>query len=208
MIRLLCPQRFELGAGLALLRVALVGWLGGGDERDRMEDLRFRVRRLARDQIGHRPLVLGDARSLVDVLEIAIEAADGGDVAALTLARAIGEPRRVLGEPPPLGELRRSTIPRRHRIAPASEGSPPLGHRTGRVGGEHLAEGARRCSELERVQQRYGAIHSRRDGRRARRLEMHGAELLGRGRVVMVLCGSLCGRERSQRDCAKGCADA
>jgi hypothetical protein len=54
------PERLQDLAGRPLLRVALVGRQCRGGERQRVEDHGLGVRRLSRDQIGHRPLVRHD----------------------------------------------------------------------------------------------------------------------------------------------------
>jgi hypothetical protein len=54
MIGLSRSTALERRARSQLLLVALVGRRRGGDEGDRVEDLRFGVGRLARDEVGHR----------------------------------------------------------------------------------------------------------------------------------------------------------
>src|SRR5688500_8725229 len=57
-------------------------------------------------------------------------------------------------------------------------------------------EGGERVPELERMQQRDGAVEVGRDGRRARRLKRHGAELSSSSMLLMLRD---CGGGNSQR---------
>ena len=54
------------GAVFELLREGLVGWERRGGQRERVKDLRLGVRRLAHDQVFHRPLVRGHTRGLLE----------------------------------------------------------------------------------------------------------------------------------------------
>src|SRR5262249_32153145 len=56
-----------------------------------------------------------------------------------------------------------------------------------RIGPERRGKTLNRLTKLERVQQRHRAVELRLRGRRARCLEVHGAELLLRRGVLMLL---------------------
>ena len=90
MIRLLLEDRLEDGRGLELVRVGLVVRVEGDVERERVEDGRFAVLRIARRQGLHGLLVGLRARAMIDLLVVLVEDLDGGDVVDLTLG--LGRP--------------------------------------------------------------------------------------------------------------------
>ena len=154
MIGLLRPKRLEDTARLQLIRVGLVSWWSGRGERDRIEDHRLGVRRLAHHELVHRALVRDHPRSLILVLEVVVQLTDGAYVPALTLRRGGGEPRRGLDCLPSLLKLRDRPISGGHRIAPSTERNAPVCHRAGRIGSEHFIEGADRIRRSAPAQPR------------------------------------------------------
>src|SRR6185437_13113980 len=97
------------------------------------------------------------------VLEVVVQLSDRVYVATLALRRVRAEPDSCVDGLPALPQQGDRSIPGRRRIGPPAERNPPVGHRAGGVGGEHVIERADRCAELERVKQRDGAIETRRD---------------------------------------------
>ena len=84
-------------------------------------------------------------------------------------------------------------------ISPIRQRDAPVRDRAARVFREHGVEALDRGAELERMQQRDGAIEVRARLRRAAVLEIHGAELFRRrsGGVLLVLLGV---QHRGQRE--------
>ena len=85
MVRILRQQRLEELRRLERLRVGLIVQIGGEIERERVEDFRFDVLRILRDQPRHRFLI-GD-RTLAPALraDVGIEERGGVDIVALAL---------------------------------------------------------------------------------------------------------------------------
>ena len=184
MIGLLGVELLEDRPGLQLIRVRLVGRLRGGRERQRVEDRRLAIGRILRGQIPHRLRVRDDARALIDRGEISVELRRGGDVAPLAL-RLGGRLERERDGVQALLELRRRPHDHGERIAPPRERDAPVRDRARGIRRERRLETLDGLTELEGVQQRHGAVELRLRCRRARRLEMHGPELLGRVLVVL-----------------------
>jgi hypothetical protein len=198
-IRLRRPQRLQERARPTLPGVRLVGGRGGRDERERVEDLRLGVGGLPRDEPGHRALVGEHARALVDALVVRVESRDGGDVGALPRRGGGGEALCVSRRPPPAGEQCGRAVGGTRRVGPAAEGEPPVRHRARRIRRQHVVESADRRAELERVEQRDGAVEPRRDRRAARRGEVHGPQPRVGARVLGVgLRGGTGGEQRGE----------
>jgi len=158
MVGLFAIDFFEDGRRLQLVGVRLVGRIGGGVQRERVEYRRLVVPRIARVDALHGLFVGDGARAVVKLVGVLVERLDGGDVVPLTLglgARCLG----FLDRRPPFLERRRARrLPERlvhaHADAPVAHGAVGIG----------LGDGGERLHRLlvpERVQQSDGTFELR-----------------------------------------------
>ena len=133
MLRLASEQALEDCARLQPARIRLVRGLLGRGQRQRVEDRRFRIVRIASRQRCHRVAIRHDTRGLIDCVRARIQLRHGIDEAALAIGFRSHRFRTFDSRESPL-KLHRRPDARREWIAPVAQRDPPPGDPAGRVG--------------------------------------------------------------------------
>jgi hypothetical protein len=181
-------ERLEDADGAQPARICLVAGILGGRERQREEDGRLHVDRMRAREHLHRVAVGLDARLLRTARGIRIQ--QGHCLEPGPLAIGFGPDRAAAfdrGEP--LLQLAARTRVETERVGPVAQGDAPLRHRAGRIGRQRLVERVDCRAELERVQERDGAVEQRLGLLRTGGGEVHRAEPLVRGGRMHVALG-------------------
>ena len=169
---MLREQRIENGAGLVLARVGLVGRIRRERDRQRVEDRGLVVCRILRGERRHGIAIRPGPLGLADALVVRVEVRRGVDVGALSLGFRGQRPGRGNRGEAQL-QLRGRFQPGRERIPPSAERDAPLRHRARRVCFQCRVERIDGSRELERMQQRDGAVERGLGRGAARGLEVH-----------------------------------
>ena len=174
MLRLTRKYRLEDRGAFELVRVGLVGRRCRSIERQRVVDLDLIVIRKALRQLFHGLGIGLDARPVIDLVVFGVHDRKRIDEAALALglgadALSFGDRGRAFGK-----------IFRRRRdvgIEQQAQRNAPIGNPAFGIGLQHVFENLLRCAVPERVLVQHGLVEEFLRLRRARRFEMHLAEL-------------------------------
>ena len=194
MLRLACKDRLQDRRAFELIGIGLVGRRSRRVERQRVVDLRLVVIRIALRQLLHGLGIGQDAGAVIDFVVVGVHDCKRIDVVAFALR--LGADALSLGDRGgAFGEIFRGRWTcgfnsKLKRNAPI--GDPALG-----IGLQHILEDFLRRAVPERVLVQHCPVEEFLRFRRARRLEMHLAEL-----AVVHLCEGRLG-ERKQCGCGE-----
>ncbi len=158
MLRLLCEHPLQNLAGLELILVGLVETVGGGEQRQRVEDPRFTIVGVAlRDRL-HLAHVGGCARAVIELVVIGVEGRQRVEIVAF--ARRLRAQRQRLRD----GVASFLQVGRRRRrpnLVPDAHGDTPIRHGAIGFGLGDRGKFLQRLPVPERVQGRERGIEAR-----------------------------------------------
>ena len=174
MLRLAREDRLQDRRAFELIGVGLVGRGSRRVERQRVVDLRLVVIRIALRQLLHGLGIGLDARAVIDFVVIGVHDCKRIDVVALALG--LGADALSLGNRGgALGEILRGR--RNVGIKQQAQRNAPIGNAAFGIGLQHIFKYFLRRAVPERVLIQHGLVEELLRFRRARRFEMHFAEL-------------------------------
>jgi hypothetical protein len=180
MVRLRSKDLFEDSTGLELFGVGLVAGQRRLVKRQRVEDCRLRIVRIFLHDLFHRLFVGETACRLVDLVVVFVVKLDRREPVALALG--LGADRLTLFHRFPSVLQDRSGKRQDQRVGTVADRDAPVGDCALRIGGSGVGEGLDAVRIDERVHHREAAVEFLLRLRRARRLEVHAAEILRPGR--------------------------
>jgi len=169
-LRLLCEHPLQNLPGLELILVGLVETVGGGEQRQRVEDARFTIIGVALRDRFHLAHIGGGARAMIELVVIGVERRERVDIVAF--ARRL----RVQRQRPRDGVASLLQVGRRRRrpnLVPDAHGDPPIRHGAIGFGLGDRGKFLQRLAVPERVQGRERGIEARLDVGAARDGKAH-----------------------------------